>query len=148
MPPTTLPVVASADPSIENASGRCGGPWVPSVRRGGRGRSTGRADQTPNAAAGRSSAARAHPARRRVRRAAGGLGGGAGGPLRGYSGGLAGSVGGLGQLAGGERGLLRGAEEDRADPLAHAPLGDHHPGQAGGRLEVARGAGGQVVEDE
>ena len=62
--------------------------------------------------------------------------------------GVLGVVAGLAHLAAQERVLLGGAEEDRADALAHAPLGDHHPGQPGGLLQVARGAGGQVVEDE
>ena len=40
-----------------------------------------------------------------------------------------------------------GAELDRAQPLGHAVLGDHRPGQVGGLLDVVAGAGGRVVED-
>ena len=54
----------------------------------------------------------------------------------------------LAHLAAEERMLLGVAEEDRADPLAHAPLGDHHPGQPGRLLEVVGDARLEVVEDE
>ena len=41
-----------------------------------------------------------------------------------------------------------GPELDRAHPLAHAELGDHLAGGGGGLLDVVRGAGGGVVEDQ
>ena len=37
---------------------------------------------------------------------------------------------------------------DRAQPFAHAVLGDHGPGDAGGLLDVVGRAGGGIVEDE
>ena len=63
-------------------------------------------------------------------------------------GGVLGVVAGLAHLAAEERVLVGVAERDRADPVAHAPLGDHHPGEPGGLLEVVGGAGGQVVVDQ
>ena len=54
----------------------------------------------------------------------------------------------LAHLAADERVLVRGAERDRADPLAHAPLRHHPPGEPGRLLQVHRGAGGLVVVDE
>jgi len=40
------------------------------------------------------------------------------------------------------------AQLERPDPLAHPVLGDHLARQARGLLDVVRGAGGRVVEDE
>ena len=55
-------------------------------------------------------------------------------------GGVLGVVAGLAHLAAEERMFLGGAEEDRADALAHAALGDHQPGQPGRLLQVVGGA--------
>ncbi|MPM31941.1 hypothetical protein SDC9_78498 [bioreactor metagenome] len=40
------------------------------------------------------------------------------------------------------------AELHGADPLGHAVLGDHRPGRLGGLVDVVRGAGRRVVEDQ
>ena len=61
---------------------------------------------------------------------------------------LVGVVALLADLATEEDHLLALAEGERAELLAHAELGDHAPGQVGGLLDVVRGAGRGVAEDE
>ena len=51
-------------------------------------------------------------------------------------------------LAAQERLAVAGAELERAEPLAHAVLGDHAAGDRGGLLDVVGRAGGRLVEDQ
>ena len=61
---------------------------------------------------------------------------------------LLGVVGGRREVAAEEHLALRLAEAHRAEPLAHAELGDHLPGDRRGAVDVVSRAGGGVGEDE
>ncbi len=54
----------------------------------------------------------------------------------------------LGHLAAQERMVLAVAEGDRPEPLAHAPVGDHPPGELRGLVQIVLGAGAVFVEDQ
>src|SRR5215218_4816757 len=52
------------------------------------------------------------------------------------------------EVAAQEHVLLLGAEDQRAEPVAHAVLADHLAGDLGGLLDVVGGAGGRVQEPQ
>ena len=54
----------------------------------------------------------------------------------------------LGDFAAEEGMVLAVAEGHRAEPLAHAPVRDHPPGELHGMVQIAFGAGAELVEDE